>query len=172
MFTVFDGAGFSIEGAKVVVKNLGGTIVASGLTNTAGQIDLSSLSAGSYKLLVYKSGAFKGARIDYCGAGSPASIKLVKVAQVNMSFTVYKHDTNAFVSGATVVVKDNLGQTVWSAITGQFGQASSLVTPSSFAGWTISVSAVGMDGVIIPLDNLPFSSSYSLVLEPTIGSDE
>jgi hypothetical protein len=109
MFTVFDGAGFSIEGAKVVVKNLGGTIVASGLTNTAGQIDLSSLSAGSYKLLVYKSGAFKGARIDYCGAGSPASIKLVKVAQVNMSFTVYKHDTNAFVSGATVVCEGQSG---------------------------------------------------------------
>lgn len=176
MFNLKDGTGAVIAGAKVVVRTKSANIVAlSGLTDASGNIDLSGLSDGPYSLLAYKAGAFNGARIDGAilgGSFLPMGLALVKVAQLNMAFQVFKGDYSTPLKEVSVVIKDNTGASVWGAITNPAGQAAALVNAQSFVGWTATFTVVGFDGAIVPLDGFTFANPYLLVLAPTIGSDE
>jgi hypothetical protein len=176
MFNVYDSASNApIAGANAVVKRVSdNTIITSGVTDASGNVDLVLPTGVPCSVLVYKTGAYDGARVsiqNVAGVLTPASIGLTKVTsrQLNVSISqgvpanplraalkVKRADNTVFASQGAADVGGNAGFTL----------------PADLTNWKLEVTYPGLDGVVVQLDKIDLIGTVFITLAPVIGPGE
>ena len=167
---VKDGSnGLPIEGAIVLVrKDSDNTTVFSGLTDSEGKVDLAILPGVGHNVLAYKPGVYDGVRVSLVNSGGvlyPATISLLKVTTRTMKLAVFQGDYTSPLIGATVVVRNAGGSPVVTQTTGSDGKYQTNLQ-ADLAGWTVTVTQPGIDGVVLPLDKIDLIGEVRIVLAP------
>lgn len=167
--------GVGIDGAKVVVRrDSDGAVILSSLTDSTGKVDLTLPADVPHTLLAYKTGSYDGVRVSIQyknGVLYPASVSLLKVTQRIFKLRLGLGTPTNALAGASLQVKDasNVIQATASTDAGGGWQVN---LPANLTGWTVSITAPGIDGVVIPLDKIDLLGTVVVTLAPLVGVDE
>lgn len=171
-FFVKDGVTSSpVVGATVVVKkDADGVSVFSGTTDSDGKVDFSLPVNVAHNVLVFKTNEYEGVRVSLVNKGGvlyPASVSLLKVTSRVMKLAVFTGDFSTPLAGARVEVKNAGGTSQLVAGTGSDGKYQTNLQ-ADLAGWTVTVTQPGVDGVILPLDKIDLVGEVRIVLSPVV----